>query len=64
MVYMSEEYGTIDLGLHPGELITGLQNFNGKLYAFTDRRVFLIKRKTRMRLFRERLARICSSFRS
>lgn len=41
-----ENYGEIDLNLEPGELLTGLVVFNDRLWAFTDRSVYQIAKKS------------------
>lgn len=45
----------IDLNLNPGELVTGMTNLAGKLYVFTADRAFVLKRKSRARIWFERI---------
>jgi hypothetical protein len=49
--------GVIDLGLEDGELLQGMVTFNNKLYVFTQRRTFVVKKKSWLRMWWERLWR-------
>jgi hypothetical protein len=57
-VYYSGDSGIIDLGLeYPKEILTGMTVLNGKLYAFTADKTFLLVKVSRFRLWWERVAK-------
>ena len=55
----TEEWGCelINLGLEAGELIQGMTAFKGKLFVFTQYRTFEVRRKSKWRMWWERLVR-------
>jgi hypothetical protein len=53
--YEDGAYGEIDFGLAEGEVLTGMTNINGNIYVMSDRRTFILRPKSKWRIFVDRV---------